>query len=63
MVVFIVMCDLDDLDGDKVGSHGVLPGPLPRHVIVLGLVRLVNARDLRHQRIVRVGVTQQGADG
>ena len=45
------------------GSHGVLPGPLSRHVVVLDLVRLVNASNLWHQRIVRVRVTQQGADG
>ena len=44
-------------------SHGVLPGPLPRHVVVLDLVRLVNASDLWHQGVVRVGVTQQRADG
>ena len=45
------------------GSHGVLPGPLPRHVVVLDLVRLINASYLRHQGVVWVGVTQQGADG
>ena len=45
------------------GSHGVLPGPLPRHVVVLDLVRLVNASDLWHQGVVRVGVTQQRANG
>ena len=38
------MRDLDDGDG----SHGVLPGPLPRHVVVFGLVSFVDAGDLRN---------------
>ena len=38
--------------------HGVLPGPLPGALIVLGHVSLVQPRNLWDQRIVRVGVAQ-----
>ena len=57
----LVMLDLDDLD-DEAGSHGVLPGPLPGHVIVFGRVSFVDAGNLRNQRIVGVWITQQRAD-
>ena len=39
-------------------SHGVLPGPLPGALVVLGHVGLVEPGDLRHERIVWVGITQ-----
>ena len=44
-------------------SHGVLSGPLSGSGLVLGLVRLVDVGDLWHQRIIWVGVGQQGTDG
>ena len=53
------MLDLNDLDGDEAGSHGVLPGPLPGHVIVLGRVSFVDAGNLRNKRVVWVWITQQ----
>ena len=40
------------------GSHGVLPGPLPGALVVLGHVGLVEPGDLRHERVVWVGITQ-----
>jgi hypothetical protein len=43
-------------------SHGVLAGPLTGGGLVLGLVILVDVSDLGHERIVGVGVGQQGAD-
>ena len=38
-------------------SHGILLRPLLGAVVVLGLVCLVEPRDLRDERVVRVGVT------
>ena len=46
-----------DLDTSS-GSHGVLPGPLPGALVVLGHVGLVEPGDLRHERVVWVGITQ-----
>lgn len=44
-------------------SAGVLARPLARHLVVPALVRLEQVRDLRHERIVRVGVCQEGGEG
>ena len=33
-------------------SHGVLARPVPRRLVILGPVGLVDTRDLRHQRVV-----------
>ena len=44
-------------------SHGVLPSPLLGGRVVLGSVSLEDLSNLRHERIIRVGVRQQGADG
>ena len=44
-------------------SHRILLRPLLRTFIVLAQVSFVEPSDLRDQRVVRVGVTQQGADG
>ena len=38
--------------------HGVLPGPLPGALIVLGHVSLVQPGNLGNKRVVRVGVAQ-----
>lgn len=43
--------------------HGIPLRPGPGGALVLVPVRLVHVRDLRNQRIIRVWVTQQGADG
>lgn len=43
-------------------SHSVLPCPLAGQLIVLFPVRLVYPRDLRHQRIIRVWITEQRAN-
>ena len=43
--------------------HSVLLGPLLGRLIVLGAIRLVNARDLRHERVVRIRIGQQRANG
>lgn len=43
--------------------HGVPLGPGPRGVLILVSIRLVHVRDLRDQRVVRVRIRQQGADG
>lgn len=44
-------------------AHGVLAGPLPGGVLVPAAVGLVDVGDLGHQRVIGVGVCQQGADG
>lgn len=43
-------------------SHRVLAGPLARRLLVPRPVGLVDVRDLRHERVVRVRVAQQRAD-
>ena len=43
-------------------SHSVLAGPFTSGGLVLGTVRLVLVGDVGHERIVRVGIGQQGAD-
>jgi len=47
----------------SISSHGIFPGPLLGKLSVPLPVRLVDPSYLRHQRVVRVGVTQQGTDG
>lgn len=42
--------------------HRVLARPLARRVLVARAVALVDVRDLRHERVVGVGVGQQRAD-
>jgi hypothetical protein len=44
-------------------SHGVLAGPLTGGGLVLRAVALVNVSDVGHERVVGVGISQQGADG
>lgn len=43
--------------------HGISASPLPSRVVVPGPVRLVDMCDFRDQRVVGVGVSEQGADG
>ena len=43
-------------------SHGVLLRPLLRRRVVFGNVGLVDPRDLRHERIVRIRIRQQRAN-
>lgn len=43
--------------------HGIPLSPGPGGALVLVPVRLVHVGDLRNQRVIRVWVTQQGADG
>ena len=43
--------------------HRVLLGPLLGQLGVLGLVSLVQASNLGHQRVIRVGVTEERTDG
>lgn len=43
--------------------HRVLARPLPGRLLVPGPVRLVDVGDFGDERVVRVGVAQQGADG
>ena len=50
------MLDLEDLDPSLL--HGVLPGPLPGALVVLGHVSLVQPGNLGNKRVVRVGVAQ-----
>ena len=44
-------------------SHSILAGPLSGGSLVLGSVSLVDVSDLRHKGVVRVGISQQRADG
>jgi len=44
-------------------SHGVLSSPLSGSSLVFGLVGLVDVGDLWHQRIIWVGIGQEGTDG
>ena len=44
-------------------THGILSSPLPGCLLISLPVSLVNVCNLRHQRVVWVGVCQQGADG
>eukprot|EP00982_Pelagococcus_subviridis_P009810 30947-Pelagococcus_subviridis.AAC.5 len=44
-------------------SHGVLARPLLRQLLVPPPIGLVDLRDLRHERIVRVRIREQRADG
>jgi len=46
----------------RVSSHSVLAGPFSGAGLVLGSIGLVDVSDFGHERIVRVGVSQQGAD-
>lgn len=48
---------------EKSALDGVLPGPLPGGGLVAGAVGLVDVRDLRHQRVIGVGVCEHGANG
>ena len=43
-------------------SHSVLSGPFLGHGLVLGLVSLEESRDVRHKRVVWVGVCQERTD-
>ena len=43
-------------------SHGVLSSPFSGGGLVLGLVGLVDVSDLWHQRIIWVGISEQGTD-
>lgn len=43
--------------------HSVLAGPLGGSLVEGGPIGLVLARDIRHQRIIGVGVREQGAHG
>ena len=47
----------------SVNSHSILAGPLSGGGLVLGTVSLVDVSDLRHEGVVRVGISQQRADG
>jgi hypothetical protein len=42
--------------------HGILPCPLSRRRLVPGPVRLVQMRNIRHQRVLRVGIRKHRAD-
>jgi hypothetical protein len=42
--------------------HGVLGSPFPSRTIVSSAVRLEQLRNIRHKRIIGVGVSQEGAD-
>ena len=44
-------------------SHSVLSSPLSGSCIILCFVSLVDVSDLWNQRIIWVGIGQQGADG
>jgi len=46
------------LDLDPGLLHGVLPGPLPGALVVLGHVSLVQPGNLGNKRVVGVGVAQ-----
>ncbi len=43
-------------------SHGIFSGPLSGGGFVLGLVSLVNVSDFWYKWVIRVGISQQGAD-
>jgi len=43
-------------------SHSVLASPFSGGSLILRAIGLVDVSDLRYERIVRVGVSQQGAD-
>jgi len=43
-------------------SHSVLSRPFSSRSLVFGLVILVDLSNFWHQRIIRVGISQQGAD-
>lgn len=47
----------------QLNSHGVFLGPLPGRALIPSLVHAVDGCDLGNQRIIRVGVAQQRADG
>ena len=49
--------------GPGAASACVLLRPLARGLVVLGLVLQEQLCDLRHERIVRAGIRQQGGDG
>jgi len=44
-------------------SHGIFSSPFSSGGFILWLIGLVDVSDLWNQRIVWVGITQQGADG
>lgn len=48
--------------GDRRPLHGILLGPLLCQLVVFFAVSFEDAGDLRDKGIVRVGVTEQGAD-
>lgn len=55
--------DDDDHDDGRGGtSHSILSCPLPGQLIVFFPVRLIYPRDLRHQRIIRIWITEQRAN-
>ena len=43
-------------------SHSILASPFSGGGLILGTVSLVDVSDLRHERVVRIGVSQQRAD-
>ena len=49
-------------DSFPFSSHSVLSGPFLGHGLVLGLVSLEESRDVRHKRVVWVGVCQERTD-
>ena len=54
---------IGEVCGYTCSSHGVLTGPLLGSGLIFSTVRLVDLGDLRHERILGVGIGQQGADG
>ena len=50
-------------DFSAASLHSVLARPLPRRRLVPRPVRLVQVRDVGHERVVRVRVREQRADG
>jgi len=49
--------------GTKGVLHSIFPCPFPCRGFVTGTVRLVHVGNIRHQRIIRIGVSQHRADG
>ena len=43
--------------------NSILPRPLASRSLVTGPICFVDVRNLRNQRVIRVGVRQHGADG
>ena len=49
-------------EGDLSCSHGVTSSPLAGRLVMLLLIALENVGDLRDERVIRVGVSEQRAD-